>query len=276
MALLEANRTPVVVFLRQCCRQVSRFATMSDIEPFKQRQAGCGAVLRYLKETDSTNREARAWALEGAPDGAVVVTDHQRAGRGRFERTWESAPGQNLLLTIVLRRGLPRPALLPLASGVAVRDTVAGLAAAGTVGLKWPNDVRINGRKVAGILVESPEKGVYLVGIGLNVNQVDFPQAMANEPTSLKLETGRHVDRGEVFDRLMQELDAALEKLQQGTVLAAYRPHLEGKGQPVVLQDGRSGVLEGVDDSGGLVLRTESGLIVVHSGDVSLRPPHDA
>jgi len=230
-------------------------------------------MIRHLKETDSTNRDARAWAKEGAPDGAVVVADHQRAGRGRFSRTWVSAPGQNLLLTVIVRRDLPRPALLPLAIGVAVRECAAAMLPAAQVGLKWPNDVRIKGHKVAGILVESPEAGIYLAGVGLNVNQVDFPEDLASEPTSLMLESGGLVDRAEVFDRLMMAMDRSLELLVNGQLLAAYRTHLEGVGREVRLEDGRSGILRDVDASGGLVIDTETGPIVVHSGDVSLRSP---
>ena len=249
---------------------------MTDSEIFKERASGCGVRVRYLAATDSTNQDARKWAAEGAVDGSVVVTDHQRAGRGRFERTWESAPGQNLLLTVIVRRELPRPALLPLAAGVAVRDCVAGFVPAGKVTLKWPNDVRVDRRKVAGILVESPEKGTYLVGVGLNVNQVDFPEGLASDPVSLMLESGRRINRAEVFDRLMTSLDRALERLMSGTLLAAYREHLEGVGFPVELQDGRKGIMEDVDESGGLVIRTSTGSIVVHSGDVSLRSPDRA
>ena len=245
---------------------------MPATSPYKERPSGCGSRIRFLSETDSTNRQARLWAASGAPDAAVVATDHQVSGRGRFERTWESSPGQNLLLTLILRRKLPRPALLPLAAGVAVRSCVAGIAAA-SVGLKWPNDVRIEGRKVAGILVESPGDGVYLVGVGLNVNESDFPDSVAGHPTSLLLETGRRHDRADVFDRLMRAFDHALVLLEAGTLLDTYRAHLEGLGQVVTLQDGRSGRLEGVDESGGLVLDTESGRIAVHSGDVSLRAP---
>lgn len=251
---------------------MSRFADMSDSSPYLERPSGCGSRIRFLSETDSTNRQARLWAASGAPDAAVVVADHQASGRGRFERTWQSSPGQNLLLTLILRRKLPRPGLLPLAAGVAVHACVADLVPA-SVRVKWPNDVRIEGRKVAGVLVEAPGDDVYLVGVGLNVNESDFPDGLSGQPTSLLLETGRRHDRADVFDRLMRAFDQALSLLETGTLLDAYRSHLEGVGQVVTLQDGRSGRLEGVDGSGGLVMATETGRIVVHSGDVSLRAP---
>ncbi len=254
--------------------------------------------MRYVPETDSTNRLAREWAtqdaasgatregaaetgaaldgtvLDGAAlDGAVVVTDHQTAGRGRFERTWTSAPGQNLLLTIILKRNLPRPELLPLAAGLAVRSCVASSGVIRSAQVKWPNDVRIEGRKIAGILVESPEQGVYLVGIGLNVNQDAFPSDVAGEPTSLLLESGQRTDRAEVYYRLLEEMDQALDLLSTGSMLDEYRRHLEGVGEHVRLEDGRTGTLRGVGESGGLVIQGPDGPFVVHSGDVSLRPP---
>jgi biotin-(acetyl-CoA carboxylase) ligase len=99
---------------------------------------------------------------------------------------------------------------------------------------------------------------------------------MASEPTSLMLESGQRVDRGEVFVRLMASLDDALEKLEGGTLLGVYREHLEGVGSTVVLQDGREGIMQDVDASGGLVIRTSTATIVVHSGDVSLRSPDKA
>lgn len=253
---------------------VSRFADMSS-STFRERPAGCGVQIRHVSETSSTNADARAWASAGAPDGAVVVADHQTAGRGRFSRTWESAPGQNVLLTIILRRSLPRPALVPLAIGWAVREAVASLVPGATVHVKWPNDVRIERRKIAGILIESPEEHVFLAGIGLNVNQDSFKSEISGEPTSMLLESGRRIDRAEVFERLMEALDGAVDLLERGSLLDAYREHLEGVSGPVLLQDGRPGTLIGIDDSGGLIVETDIGTIVVHSGDVSLRPSSD-
>lgn len=246
---------------------------MSGSSIFIERSSGCGRIIRHVAETTSTNTDARSWVSEDAPHGAVVVADHQTAGRGRFARTWESAPGQNLLLTVIVRHSLPRPALLPLAIGWAVRKSVASFLPGSTVQVKWPNDVRIDRRKIAGILVESPDRGVFLAGIGLNVNQDSFGAFSDGIPTSLLLETGQRMDRAEVFDRLMTALDEALVRLANGSLLDTYREHLEGRLEPVRLQDGRSGILEGVDQSGGLIVQTDIGIIVVHSGDVSLRPP---
>lgn len=240
--------------------------------PFPPRSQGCGHTIRFLSETDSTNRQARAWAGEGAEDGSVVVADFQTAGRGRFDRVWAASRGQNLLLTLILRRPLPRPAWLPLLTGLVVRETVAALLPAATIKLKWPNDVRIEGRKVAGILVESPAEGTYLVGIGLNVNEDSFPADLATPPTSLLLESGQRFDRTHVFHRLMEAMDRVLA-LPEAETTNAYEAALEGVGGQVTLQDGRDGRMLGVDASGGLILDTESGPLVVHSGDVSLRSP---
>ena len=249
---------------------VSRFHHMSH--PFTSRSAGCGHALRFLPKTDSTNRQARAWLEEGADDGSVVVADYQTAGRGRFDRVWSASRGQNLLLTLILRRPLPRPAWLPLLTGLAVAETVAALLPTADVRLKWPNDVRVGGRKLAGILVESPAESTFLVGIGLNVNESEFPDDLATPPTSLLLESGQRFDRNDVFQRLMDQMQHILV-LSEEDGEEAYRGRLEGVGQIVSLQDGRTGRMTGLDRSGGLVLHTDSGPIVVHSGDVSLRPP---
>src|SRR5262249_5814013 len=138
-----------------------------------------GRELVWLPRTGSTNDEALARARAGAPHGLVIVADEQTRGRGRLGRVWHSPPGDNLYLSVLLRRDRP-PAWalpLPLIAGVAVSDTLEGFSC-GTA-IKWPNDVLIDGRKVAGILTESSTVGgrleAIVVGIGVNVNVADLP-----------------------------------------------------------------------------------------------------
>ncbi|MDQ3940065.1 MAG: biotin--[acetyl-CoA-carboxylase] ligase, partial [Actinomycetota bacterium] len=119
-----------------------------------------GRPLRYHESIDSTNRDALEWAAAGAPEGAVVTTDHQTAGRGRWGRSWSSTPGRLLQLSVILRPGLP-------VTDAGVVTTAVGLACAESVDeltgvpaqIKWPNDVTVGGRKLAGILVESVVTG---------------------------------------------------------------------------------------------------------------------
>src|SRR5680860_1413471 len=115
-----------------------------------------GRPLRFFEEIESTNSEALEWAEEGAPEGAAVVADHQSAGRGRLGRTWLSEPGAVLPLSVVLRPRLPpdRFGLLSAAAGVATAEAIAEVSGL-SCRLKWPNDVTISGRQVAGILHES-------------------------------------------------------------------------------------------------------------------------
>jgi BirA family biotin operon repressor/biotin-[acetyl-CoA-carboxylase] ligase len=153
----------------------------------------------HLPECASTNDEASQWARGGAPHGAVVVADCQTAGRGRQGRTWHAAPGESLCFSVVLRPTLPVRDLPPitLAVGVAVAETVTRFAATPT--LKWPNDVLIAGKKVAGILTETSSQGEradhVIVGIGVNLNVAAFPSELLPIATSLHLFRGRPVDR---------------------------------------------------------------------------------
>lgn len=263
--------------------------------PFCVEGSGFGSRVVHLNECDSTNRVARELASDGASDGLVVMADFQYSGRGRFSRTWWSQPGQNLLLTVVLRRNVSHPARIPLAAALAVRQVAADMLPHELSGanrsedredqedreerprseerpmIKWPNDVLIGRRKVSGILVESPSEGVFLVGIGFNVNQIEFSGEFKAEPTSLFLELGRPVDRTEVFSRLMVALEASLENMTSADFMATYRHHLVGIGEEAVLEDGRIVSVDGVSDDGGLLVHSNKGRETLFAGDVTLR-----
>lgn len=244
--------------------------------PFHVKGPGLGSRVIHLSECDSTNRVAREMVSEGAEDGLVFIADYQHSGRGRFSRTWWSQPGQNLLLTVVLRRTVRFPARIPLAAALAVRQVAANVLSMADDEserpmIKWPNDVLIGGCKVAGILVESPSEGVYLVGVGLNVNQVDFSESYASEPTSLFLELGRPVDRAEVYIRLMDALEASVALLDKEKFMTSYRDHLAWVGEEAVLEDGRIVSVEGVSDDGALLVRSSKGRETLFAGDVTLR-----
>lgn len=241
---------------------------MNDLDDNRLREALPGWVseLRYLPETDSTNRRAMAWAMEGAAAGSMVVAGFQTAGRGRLGRSWTAPAGSGLLFSIVLRpaSGTDRWPLISLAAGVAVCECLAGLGL--EPGLKWPNDVLIGDRKVAGILAEAAGD-VVILGIGVNVGRTEFPADIASTAASLETFSGRALDRLEVLSSLAGHLTGLVESPVEA-VPDGYRGWSRTLGK-VVKVDLGSGLVEDravdIDPSGGLVL---AGGRVVRAGDV--------
>jgi BirA family biotin operon repressor/biotin-[acetyl-CoA-carboxylase] ligase len=221
----------------------------------------------HLRSTDSTNERARALAASGAPHGTLVTAAEQSAGRGRQGRTWSAPPGRALLMSLVLR---DPPTLLPLAAAVAVAD-VAGQAAR----IKWPNDVLIEDRKLAGILVEGrPQEGWAVLGIGLNVavRREDFPAELQDTATGL----GRA--RRDV-EPVLGEVLAALERtlaLQAAELLDAWRARDALRGRRISWRGGE-GTAAGLDGEGRLVVDLDGGGdVALDAGEVHLgagRPP---
>lgn len=157
--------------------------------------------IRWYDLVGSTNDVAKEWADQGAEDGSVVCADEQTSGRGRRGNVWICPPGEALAFSQILRPSMPR-ALWPrlaLIAGLAVAKAIESYGIQAEV--KWPNDVTIAGKKVAGILVESTDEFV-IVGVGLNVNVKSFPDEIAARATSLYLETNREWDRSEVLEKI--------------------------------------------------------------------------
>lgn len=231
-----------------------------------------GRERQYFAETDSTNRQARQAAANGATFGAVFVAGSQTGGRGRRGRPWESQPGMSLLLSIVLRADTANRPLLSFAVALAAADACE--AACGEKAMiKWPNDIVMNGKKVAGILLEN-EGGTVAAGIGINVRQTenDFPEAFREKAASLESQSGRLVS----MEKLEAALLDAIEKyVDGGDCLAAYRSRCVTLGAKVrVFPAGESflGVAVDLDSSGALLVRdTEGVLRTVFAGDVSVR-----
>lgn len=241
-----------------------------------------GRPARGFASCPSTNAEAADWARAGAPEGALVVTDHQTAGRGRLGRGWNDAPGQNLLFSVVLRPALPphRLGLVTLAGGVAVAESIAEWTAPVEPRIKWPNDVLLDSRKCCGMLLESslrPDPFVVL-GIGLNVNQTEFPPPLAGRATSLRLETGRLIPRAALLRQILARLDYWTGRLatDDATVREAFVTRMVGRGEraEVRLSDNDApvvGVIEGIDTAGALRFRTDDGVRTLHAGEVTFR-----
>lgn len=213
--------------------------------------------------TDSTNERAKSLASSGAPHGTLVTADEQTAGRGRQGRIWTSAPGRSLLLSLVLRELDERHAVLPLAAAVAVCDAAEACADV-SCRVKWPNDVWIDGRKVAGILIEGrPQEGWAVLGVGLNVLEQELPEELRETATTLALDA---VDP--VLAALLEGLKRRLSDAP-GEILAAWRKRDALRGQLVRWPDGE-GIAAGVDDSGALLVETSAGRVALHAGEVHL------
>jgi BirA family biotin operon repressor/biotin-[acetyl-CoA-carboxylase] ligase len=216
----------------------------------------------HLRETTSTNDRARELAGRGAPHGTVVTAGVQTAGRGRYGRTWSAPPGSSLLLSLIVREFDP---LLPLRAGLAVAD-VAGPSAR----VKWPNDVWIDGRKVAGILAEArPGEGWAVLGIGVNValDVRDLPPELQETAGTL----GRA--RAELEPTLSQLLAALERRLAEpaDAVVAALALRDALRDRPIIWSGGE-GVAAGIDESGGLRVRLADGALrVLESGEVLAR-----
>jgi len=244
-----------------------------------------GRSMRGFEEVGSTNERAARWAAEGAPEGATVLTEYQTTGRGRHGRGWTADKGRNLLFSVVLRPTLPpdRFGLLTVAAGVAVAEAVEGFVSPHPAALKWPNDVLLEGRKACGILLESSlappnTDAVVVLGVGLNVNQTDFPDALADTATSLRLATGRPVPRSPLLAQLLRSLERRYDAVQRNgadAVRSTFRERLAALGSSLSLRlpgtdETLSGTVQGITETGALRLRTADGVEkTVHAGEVT-------
>ena len=219
-----------------------------------------GSPRLHLRRTDSTNTRARELAAAGAPHGTLVTAAEQTAGRGRQGRAWTAPAGKALLCSVIVREP---PRLLPLAAGVAVADVVGRGAL-----VKWPNDVLVDGRKVAGILVEGrPQEHWAVVGVGLNVALIehDFPPDLRDRATGM----GLGPDAIEpTLTRLLRELERWFSA-PEPDVLEAVRSRDALIGQPVRWADGE-GRGAGIDDDGRLLVRDGERQLALDAGEVHI------
>jgi BirA family biotin operon repressor/biotin-[acetyl-CoA-carboxylase] ligase len=237
-----------------------------------------GSPRRHFRQVDSTNTVARELAAAGAPHGTVVTAAEQTAGRGRQGRTWTAPPGAALLYSAVLRPLEPRHSVLPLAVALAVCETAERLRPGIECKVKWPNDVHLDGRKLAGILIEArPQDGWAVIGIGLNLTiaENEFPAELRDNATSLLPGRGAvgNLDMAEVSNRashaLSERLDLWLDADPEA-VLNDWRGRDALKGREVSWEKG-SGVADGVDGRGYLLVRLADGdRVALGAGDVHL------
>ncbi|MBW2455066.1 MAG: biotin--[acetyl-CoA-carboxylase] ligase [Deltaproteobacteria bacterium] len=239
--------------------------------------ASLGRPVEVAQTTPSTNDDAKRAADEGAPHGAAFLADSQTHGRGRGKNEWHSPGGQNLYLSVVLRPELDPAATAPLAlaAGVSVAQVVDALLPTPRAMLKWPNDVYVDERKLAGVLVEATSRPgrapVVVIGVGLNVLTERFPAWIAPEATSLTLAGAQDLDRNIVAARLIHALGEVTRVYEKRGVAALIdeltrRDFLRGR----TLEVGKvAGTGEGIDAQGRLVVRgADGGIHAVCSGEV--------
>ena len=245
-----------------------------------------GKKIHQLSVIDSTNDEATRRAQEGAEEGEIFLAEEQTAGRGRLNRPWESPRGRNLYLSCILRPPIkPYEApLLTLMAASALFDTLSPLLPEklkSTLKIKWPNDLYLNGKKIAGILCEMKAEGNRLqwvvCGIGLNINTTapDFSPDLRSTATSLKIEAQKTLDRGLILSKLLIALEDRYDQfLERGPVeiISFCERHSSLKGQKVLWHSPTGeirGVVKGLDTQGALILHTADGKrLIVTAGDV--------
>ncbi len=252
-------------------------------------QATFGLPRRHFRRTDSTNARARELVEAGAPHGTVVTADEQTAGRGRQGRTWTAPPGKALLYSAILRPLDQRHLLLPLSVPLAVCQAAEELAPGIECRIKWPNDVWIEGRKLAGVLIEAkPQDGWAVIGVGLNltISRDEFPPDLRD--TAVSLFGWRKGGRGKsrrslpavaptglppssllATEALNRHLDRWVTA-DRDDVLAAWRSRDALRGREISW-DGGSGVADGIEDSGDLVVVAGGDRVVLGAGEVHLR-----
>jgi BirA family transcriptional regulator, biotin operon repressor / biotin---[acetyl-CoA-carboxylase] ligase len=240
--------------------------------------------IRYFDSIGSTNNEALAWATSGAKDLSLVIADEQTAGRGRLDRRWFTPKGTALAFSVILRPTAEERLHLTRIVGLAALAVADALRTRGLVSqIKWPNDVLLNGRKVAGILVESVWSGeevdCLVIGIGMNVLKGAVPseELLLFPATSLEGSLGPEVEREKVLRDILAGMIALRPHISSDSFIRSWEKALAFRGENVQVEQADSSLLTGrllgLESDGSLRLSDEAGnSIPVRFGDVRLRP----
>ncbi len=235
----------------------------------------------YCEEVDSTNSALFDKGNKFNQNGTVLLAEKQIKGKGRKDRTWYSAKDQNLTFSILLNSKKylnENSSIINFGTSLAVALSIENLFQV-RVNLKWPNDVLINGKKTAGILLESTSKGNKLdkivIGVGLNVNQTFFQGNFNVQPTSIKLELNHPIDRENLLAEILNNFEEILEKVNSEPkwILNDWRSHCNLIGDKIsVTEDDKIkyGIFEDIDDNGYLLLKSNNKIEKIHFGDVSI------
>ncbi len=248
-----------------------------------------GRKLYYAAVTGSTNTDAKRYAEEGEPHGTTVVADMQTAGKGRRGRKWQSPSGVNAYFTILLKPSFvpDKASMLTLVMALSVAEAIEELTGL-RADIKWPNDIVIHKKKVVGMLTEmstTPEMDeiqYVAIGVGVNANArsaEEFPEEMRQTATSLRIESGRQINRAALLERILTRFERYYEQFEQTLDLSglidAYQKHLVNVDAQVRVLDPAgeyTGISRGVSRTGELIVEKEDGSIVnVYAGEVSVR-----
>lgn len=243
-----------------------------------------GKEILIFDSIDSTNNELNRRAGEGAPHGLFAAADEQTAGKGRRGRYWASDKGDSISMSLLLRPDINpgRASMLTLVMGMAVRSALSGIGVSGA-GIKWPNDIVVNGKKICGILTEMNAQIDYInhivIGVGINVHNAEFPEEVRSTATSVFLETGEHANRAQIAAECLNAFEgyyARYLKYQDLRDLTdEYNSVLINRGRQVRVLDGKqvfTGTAEGINAGGELIVETPDGQRkLVGSGEVSVR-----
>ena len=242
-----------------------------------------GTEICYFDVTDSTNTQAKSLGEGDAPIGTLVVAGKQESGRGRRGRSFESPAGTGIFMTLLLRPEIePQNAsMLTLVSALAVAKGIEYMVDL-PVQIKWPNDIVINGKKVCGILTEMSAQMDYVnyivIGIGINVGNEEFPEEIKDVATSIYLESGKHVNRAMLTEKIWEEFEdyyELYEKTQDlSSLVKEYDSYLVNRGQKVRVLDSKEpyeGKAMGITDRGELIVDTWEARRLVSAGEVSVR-----
>lgn len=230
-------------------------------------------AVRYYDSVDSTNDLALDWLRAGAAVGSAVIADEQVKGRGRLGRTWHTPPGVALAVSVVLRPDARHVSQVTMLGALAIYDMLEWVGLK-DLGIKWPNDVQVSGRKICGVLPEAAWDGDKLLGVALGIGinvRADFSGTeLESSAISIEPALGRAVNRLDLLANLLEHVDFWYERLGTASLFQAWKSRLTTLGRSVVINDVR-GLAESVDADGALLVRDSAGSIRrVLAGDVAL------
>jgi BirA family transcriptional regulator, biotin operon repressor / biotin---[acetyl-CoA-carboxylase] ligase len=233
--------------------------------------------LRYFEQVGSTNDEALKWMSEGAATGSVVVAGEQVKGKGRLGRTWHTPPASSLIVSVILHPPVASLSQVTMIGALAIYDMVKQLGLE-QVGIKWPNDVMLNGLKLSGILPEAVWDAGNLVGVvlGMGINvRIDFANSeLEHKAISIETILGRRIERLDLIQQLLANVDYWTASLGREEVFNTWRDRLMTLGQPVRVQIAEqeiAGMAQSVDSDGALLIQKADGQIErVIAGDIAL------